>query len=110
MPRFLTIGYGDRAGYDGTPQDVRDAAHEHDAQLVRDGAVTAVMLPPVRVTNKHDLGTLVTSGTFMRSELPVAGFSLIEAESLDEAIALVSKTPCAVADGVVEVWPLLELA
>ncbi len=108
MPRYLTIGYGERAGYDNTPKDLRDAAHEHDAQLVREGAVTAVMLPPVRVTNKHGQGTQVASGSFMRSDMPAAGFSLIEASSLDEAIAMVSKTPCAVADGVVEVWPLEE--
>jgi hypothetical protein len=36
----------------------------------------------------------------------VAGFAVIEAADLDEAIALVSQTPCAVAHGVVEVWPL----
>jgi hypothetical protein len=108
MPRYLTIGYGERSGYDGTPQGLRDAAHEHDAHLVRDGAVTAVMLAPVCVTNRHDQGTQVTAGAFMRSDLPVAGFSLIEASSLDEAVELVSKTPCAIADGVVEVWPLQE--
>jgi hypothetical protein len=110
MPRFLTIGYGERIGYDNTPQALRDAAHEHDARLVRDGALTAVMLPPVCVTNTHDRGTEVTSGAYMRSDMPVAGFSLIEAASLDQAIAMVSKTPCAVADGVVEVWPLEEYA
>jgi len=33
---------------------------------------------------------------------------LIEAADIDEAIALVSNTPCAVAHGVVEVWPLEE--
>lgn len=26
MPKYITIGYGDRAGYDRTPQDVRQAA------------------------------------------------------------------------------------
>jgi len=31
---------------------------------------------------------------------------VIEAATLEEAIGLVSKTPCAVAHGVVEVWPL----
>jgi hypothetical protein len=48
----------------------------------------------------------VSDGPFLRSELPVAGFAVIEADSLDEAVALVAKTPCAVAQGVVEVWPL----
>lgn len=36
----------------------------------------------------------------------VAGFGLIEAATLEEAIQLVSGTPCAVTHGVVEVWPL----
>lgn len=42
----------------------------------------------------------------MSAELPVAGFMLIEADSLDDAIILAADTPCAVAHGVVEVWPL----
>ena len=42
----------------------------------------------------------------MTASLPVAGFTIIEAASLSEAIDMVSKTPCAVAQGVVEVWPL----
>jgi len=45
----------------------------------------------------------------MSSELPVAGFMLIEANDLDHAIELVADTPCAVADGVVEVWPIDEM-
>ena len=42
----------------------------------------------------------------MRSDLPIAGFAVIEAKDLQEAIASVAKVPCAVAYGVVEVWPL----
>jgi hypothetical protein len=42
----------------------------------------------------------------MRSDLPIAGFAVIDAANMDEAVALVAKTPCAVAHGVVEVWPL----
>ncbi|TMC48801.1 MAG: hypothetical protein E6J14_10120 [Chloroflexi bacterium] len=38
----------------------------------------------------------------------LAGFSVIEARDLDEAIELVSKTPCAVARGAIEVRPLRE--
>jgi len=47
-----------------------------------------------------------TPGPFMKSPLPVAGFAIIEAADMAEAIAMVSQTPCAVAHGVVEVWPL----
>ena len=42
----------------------------------------------------------------MSSSLPVAGFAVIDAADLSEAIELVSKSPCAVAYGVIEVWPL----
>lgn len=42
----------------------------------------------------------------MSSPLPVASFAVIDAAYLAEAIQIVSKTPCAVAHGVVEVWPL----
>ena len=38
--------------------------------------------------------------------MPVAGFAVIEAATLADAVNLVSQTPCAVAHGVVEVWPL----
>ena len=31
MAKFVTIGYGDRDGYDRTDQSVRDAAHAHPA-------------------------------------------------------------------------------
>jgi hypothetical protein len=44
---------------------------------------------------------------YLASDLPVAGFALIEASSIEEAIRQVAQTPCAVCYGVVEVWPLL---
>ena len=47
MPRYLTIGYGDRAGHDRTPQALRDAAHAHDRILVTQGAVMGIAGAPV---------------------------------------------------------------
>ena len=46
------------------------------------------------------------AGPFMRADLPIAGFALIEAANVEDAIEQVAKTPCAVAHGVVEIWPL----
>ena len=106
MPKFMTIGYGDEAGYRRTPAAIRDAAHAHDAELVKDGAVVGVAGAPVQVRNTEGTGTTTTDGAFLSSSLPVAGFAIIEAATLDEAIEMVSGTPCAVAHGVVEVWPL----
>lgn len=106
MPTFITIGYGDRAGYDRTPQHVRDAAHAHDAALQRAGTVMGVAGEPVQVRNPDGAGVETTAGSYLASELPVAGFAIIEADSLADAIAQVSPSPCAVAHGVIEAWPM----
>lgn len=108
MPKFVTIGYGDRAGYDATAPEVRNAAHEHDARLREAGALIGVAGNPMQVRNHDAKDIEKTAGAFMRSDLPIAGFGIIEAANLEEAIDLVSRTPCAVAHGVVEVWPLNE--
>ena len=108
MARFVTIGYGDEAGYERTAQEVKDRAHGIDEAMREAGAVSGMAGKPVQVRNHGDAGTTTEDGSFMTSGLPVAGFGLIEAADLDEAIAMVSGTPCAVAYGVVEVWPLEE--
>lgn len=106
MAKFVTIGYGDRAGYEQTDASVREAAHAHDARLRADGALVGIAGAPVQVRNHDDAGVTTTGGSFMRSDLPIAGFAVIDAADMTEAVALVSATPCAVAHGVVEVWPL----
>lgn len=106
MAKFITIGYGDSAGYERTDESVRAAAHEHDSRLRAGGVVMGIAAEPVQVRNHDAAGAQVTPGAFLRSDLPVAGFAIIEADTLDEAVRLASGTPCAIAHGVVEVWPL----
>ena len=106
MPKFLVIGYGDRAGYDRTDPSLRDAAHAQDARLKADGALMGVAGQPIQVRNHEAAGVSTNDGRYMQSDLPVAGFSVIDADSLDHAVELVAGTPCPVAHGVAEVWPL----
>ena len=106
MPKFLTIGYGAQAGYERTPQAVRDAAHSQDAKLRSEGALMGIAGMPVQVRNPEAVGVETREGPFMSSALPIAGFAVIEAADLAEAVEKVSGVPCAVAHGVVEVWPL----
>lgn len=108
MPRFVTIGYGDQAGYDRTAPEVRAAAHRADQQLKNDRAIIGIAGEPVRVRNPNGEGIQTQKSAFMFSPLPIAGFAIIEAKDIEEAIEIVAQTPCAVAQGVVEVWPLLE--
>lgn len=106
MPKFITIGYGDRDGYDRTPQSLRDAAHAQDELIRKSGALIGIAGTPVQVRNHAAHHVQTEAGPYMRSRLPIAGFAVIEASSMEEAIKLVSQVPCAVAYGVVEVWPL----
>lgn len=106
MAKFITIGYGDERGYQATDDDIRNAAHAHDARLRASGALIGVAGSAVQARNHGDTGVQTTPGAFLQSSLPIAGFAVIDAADLQAAIALVSKTPCAVAQGVVEVWPL----
>ena len=108
MPKFITIGYGDRAGYERTPQPIRDAAHEQDAKLRSEGALIGIAGTPVQVRNPNAARLETVEGPFLSSALPIAGFAVIEAVDLADAIEKMSHVPCAVAHGVVEVWPLKE--
>jgi hypothetical protein len=79
VAKFVTIGYGDQAGYDRTHATVREAGHAHDARLLKDGVNMGVAGPPVQVRN-HDAAEVTTEeGAFTSSTLPVAGFAIIEA-------------------------------
>ena len=106
MPKFITIGYGDRDGYDRTSRAVRDAAHANDSTLQREGAVMGVAGAPIQVRNPEATRVETREGAFMTSRLPVAGFAVIDAEDREDAIRKIAASPCAVAHGVIEVWPL----
>jgi hypothetical protein len=106
MAMFITIGYGDEAGYHRLSDECRRAAHARDDELRAAGALVGIAGRPVRVRNAEAAGLRVEPGPYLQSDLPIAGFAVLEAEDLQAAIDMVSQTPCAVAHGVVEVWPL----
>jgi hypothetical protein len=106
MATFITIGYGDAAGYDRVSDECKAAAHARDDALRAGGALIGIAGRPVRVRNPEGSGVRTEPGPYLQSALPIAGFAVLEAENLDAAIERVSQTPCAVAHGVVEVWPL----
>jgi hypothetical protein len=106
MAKFITIGYGDADGYHRVSEECRRAAHARDDELRAAGALVGTAGRPVRVSNPDGAGVRIEPGPYLRSALPIAGFAVLEAEDLQAAIERVSQTPCAVAHGVVEVWPL----
>ncbi len=106
MARFITIGYGDEAGYNRVSDECKRVAHARDDELSAAGAVIGGAGQPVQVRNPEGAGVRIERGSFLQSALPIAGFAVLDAEDIDAAIERVSQTPCAMAHGVVEVWPL----
>jgi hypothetical protein len=106
MPPFVTIGFGDRADYERTAPEIRASAHARVEEFLKRGALMGIAGHPVQIRNPDVAGVQTVSGSFMASPLPVAGFAVIEAADIAEAISMVSQVSCAVAHRVVEVWPM----
>jgi hypothetical protein len=62
MPRFVTIEYGERAGYERTAPEIRNAAHDHDALLRAGGALMGIAETPVQVRNPDGAGIETSRG------------------------------------------------
>lgn len=104
--RFLCLGYGTERGWLALSEQRRAELLGGDEVLRRRGDLVAAVGPPT-VVRAWD-GTPVTStDAFASGAAPLAGFAVVEAADLNEAIRLVAGTPCPVAGGAVEIRPLL---
>ena len=107
--KFLVLAYGAEEDWIALSKAEQDALLAQDEVLLQRGdTVAAVELAITTVRNSnHEL--TVSGGSFASSRVPLAGFGIIEADDLDEAIRLVANTPCAVAGGAVELRPILKM-
>jgi hypothetical protein len=108
--RFLCLAYGDEAGWSSLSEDEKQDALAHDA-VIRDrgNLMSAVQSRVTSVRNQDGNLEVSETNTSKKKQLPLAGFSVIEAADLDEVIGLVSDTPCARARGVIEIYPFRDI-
>jgi hypothetical protein len=107
--KFLVLAYGAEKDWLALSQTERDRLLAQDEVLRRRGDTVAAVEPAVTTVRNPD-GHLTTSPEpFASLRAPLAGFGVIEAADLDEAVRLVANTPCAVAQGAVELRPIMEL-
>jgi hypothetical protein len=105
--KFLILAYGDAKDWNRLSKAEQDALLAQDEVLRRRGGLVAAVAQAATTTVRAWDGTPdVTRGAFAESRAPLAGFGVIEAADLDEAIALVKDTPCARAGGAVELRPI----
>ena len=103
--KFLCLAYGDEAGWNSLSGEERREALAQDAVIRSRGNLMSAVQRAVTSVKNWDQNLQVNNEPFARNELPLAGFSVIEAENVEEVIELVSNTPCARARGVIEIRP-----
>lgn len=105
--KFLVLAYGAEEEW------VRLTAEEQKALLAQDdvlrerGDFVAAVEPSSTVVRAWDGTPNLNAGPFAASQVPLAGFGIIEARDVDEVVGLVKDTPCARAGGAVEIRRIL---
>lgn len=108
MPQYAILIYEKElpGGVADIPPDVMAANVEAGDKIAAMG-VTVVHehgMQPVATARTVHKGGLVTDGPFLESKEVIAGFFVIEAKDVEEAIAVAKLLP--IMDGAVEVRPL----
>jgi hypothetical protein len=103
--KFLCLAYGDEAGWNSLSDAGKQAVLAADAVIREAGHLMAAVRAEVSTVTNHDGQLQVSRHARSAPPLPLAGFSVIEADSLDEVVAMVAGTPCARAGGFIEIRP-----
>jgi hypothetical protein len=111
--KYLCLVYCEEAKLHSLPDSPDDSeCHAYDQELARDGyRVAAEALEPVQTatTVRVRNGNIsITDGPFAETKEQLAGFYLVDARDLNEAIQLASKIPPA-RIGSIEVRPVRQL-
>jgi hypothetical protein len=114
--RYILLIYAAETDWEAkTPTEQEAVLDEHgtlDAELVRTGKwKTSDALQPTRTATTirvRDGKTLVTDGPYAETKEQLAGYYVIDARDLDDAIAIAARIPPA-RWGAVEVRPVWEM-
>jgi|SRR4051812_48880217 hypothetical protein len=109
MPRYAILIYEKElpGGVDDIPPEVMEANLRAGEEIAAMGVrvVHEQALEPSAATRTIRKGGLVTDGPFLESKEVIAGFFVVEAADMDQAVAVGRLLP--IMDGAVEVRPLL---
>jgi len=107
--KYLCLAYGDEKDWNVLTKEEQDALLAQDEALRQRGALMASVRTTVTTVCAWDGRPTTSTGAFAVSRVPLAGFSIIEAGDLDEAVQLVAGTPCARAKGAIEIRPIMTI-
>jgi hypothetical protein len=107
--KFLCLAYGDGKDWNVLTKAEQDKLLKKDEFIRQRGALTAAVETNVTTVTAWDGKPTVTAGSFNNLQVPLAGFSVVEASSIEEVIQLVAGTPCARANGAIEIRPIIAI-
>lgn len=104
--KFLCLAYGTETDWVTLPEHEQKVLLTQDEAIRSRGALMAAVAPTVSTVRAWNGAPEVDAEGVVNLRAPLAGFSIIEADSIDEVIALVAATPCARAKGAIEIRPI----
>jgi hypothetical protein len=104
--QFLCLAYGAEKDWLALTKEQQNEYLAQDEVLRKRGATMAAVQTSVTTVTAWDGTPQTTPTSFAQSSVPLAGFSIIEAADMNEAVSLVANTPCARAKGAIEIRPL----
>jgi hypothetical protein len=107
--KFLCLAYGSEEGWNELGESEKREVLAQDELIRNRGALMSAVKTDVISVRNWDRNLEVAHELYAQHELPLAGFSVIEAESVDEVVELVANTPCARARGVIEIRPFWDI-
>ena len=107
--KFLCLAYGSEQDWKALSKAQQDALLAQDQLLRQRGALMGAVEPEVTTVRAWDGLAETARLPFAELRAPLAGFSIIEADNLDEVVEMVAKTPCARAKGAIEVRSIMIL-
>jgi hypothetical protein len=105
--KYLCLAYGAEQDWNALSGAEQQVLLAQDETIRRGGALMAAVETTVTTVRAWDGRPTTTHEGVAPLPAPLAGFSVIEAASVDEVIRLVAGTPCARAKGAIEIRPIM---
>lgn len=107
--KFLVLAYGSEKDWNVLSQAEQKSLLAQDEVLRQRGSLVAAVEPAVTTVRAWDGKPVTKDLPVAALPVPLAGFGIIEADDIDQAVQLVANTPCARAKGAVEIRPILHI-
>jgi hypothetical protein len=103
------LAYGSERDWKELSKAEQDDLLTQDEVLRRKGALMGAVETTVTTVRAWTGVPETVNRPFAELKVPLAGFSVIEAGTVEEVVSLVAQTPCARAKGAIEIRPITVL-